>query len=73
MEDALTICVPLSEERPDISLVGVFDGHSGSKASHFLAENLHKRIAQLPDPLDVNALAQTILELDAVLMIGSGC
>lgn len=65
MEDKHCIAVELSEKFPDYGLFGVFDGHAGTRASIFLEEVLHKKIAAMPDPTSHDALRQVTVAMDA--------
>lgn len=54
-----------NNSRQDWALFAVFDGHAGQKASAFLAEHLHEKVAALPDPFDAEALKQCVRDIDA--------
>jgi protein phosphatase 2C family protein 2/3 len=65
MEDAMTVLLGMGEGREDWTLFGVFDGHAGDRAAHFLAEQLHVRVCQLADPFDPEQLKDCVCKLDA--------
>ena len=52
MEDRHHIQMSLSQQHPNISFVGVYDGHSGEKAAEFLAQHWHQRLGELKSPWD---------------------
>lgn len=65
MEDAHTMLPSLSEKFPNVGLFAVFDGHAGDRAALFLADELHKRVAELEDPTDEQQLSDCVQKLDA--------
>jgi serine/threonine protein phosphatase PrpC len=64
MEDAHLIVPSLSSTHPDITLCGVFDGHSGSTASLYLKDKLVSTLGSLSDPLNPNQIRQCLFDLD---------
>lgn len=46
------------------SFVGVYDGHSGSKVSAWLQQELYQRIAKLSDPMNQADVAKVIQQAD---------
>ena len=76
MEDEMTVRLGLggattdsnnnhNVDRADWALFAVFDGHAGQKASAYLAEHLHEKVAALADPFDAEALKQCVRDIDA--------
>lgn len=65
MEDTHCIATSVSPKYPNVGLFGVFDGHAGTRASLFLEADLHKRIASLDDPTNIDALRKATIEMDA--------
>ena len=66
-EDAHDISLSLHTTKfnPPIAYMGVFDGHSGPMASHFLKTELRVRLAQLKDPMNHEELYKCIMSCDA--------
>lgn len=62
MEDAH--CIHLGLQSPAVAMFGIFDGHSGSACSRYVAENLPKNIAKMTDISDTQAMRQVVLETD---------
>eukprot|EP01126_Amoeba_proteus_P042092 TRINITY_DN4565_c0_g1_i9.p1 TRINITY_DN4565_c0_g1~~TRINITY_DN4565_c0_g1_i9.p1 ORF type:complete len:432 (+),score=92.66 TRINITY_DN4565_c0_g1_i9:60-1355(+) len=63
MEDAH--CVELSlKNHPDTSFFGIFDGHGGPVVANFLSENLVKKIEELSNVFDPEAITNACTELD---------
>lgn len=54
--------------KPDHIFLGVYDGHSGAKASKFLSENLWKNVSKLSDPMDQALLRECALKTDAAFL-----
>jgi len=71
MEDFHSIQPSLSEKHPNTAFFGVFDGHGGDRASAFLHKNLGKEVGKLDDPLNKDALAKCLQELDLEFLKGS--
>eukprot|EP01083_Nonionella_stella_P267997 905638_1 len=46
------------------SLFGIFDGHNGSEASHYVADNLYKALNDLPDLEDSDAIMKAVEQMD---------
>lgn len=65
MEDTHVIIPSLSPRFPEVGLFGVFDGHSGDAAAHFLERELPRRIAALEDPTNEEQLSKCVQDLDA--------
>jgi serine/threonine protein phosphatase PrpC len=65
MEDAMTCRFGLGQGREDWGFFGVFDGHAGKRASMFLEEHLHKRVAELADPFNAEQLQDCVCKFDA--------
>jgi len=65
MEDAHTIHLSM-EQHPSSGFFGIFDGHSGSACSKFVAEKLLQNIDNLSesDYTDHNQLAQVVMKTD---------
>lgn len=63
MEDAHTLQLSM-EKHQNTAFFGIFDGHSGSACSKYIAEKLPLNIDNLPDFNDLNALAQVVMQTD---------
>lgn len=63
MEDAHTIVLSLPKHA-DTAFFGVFDGHSGSLCSNFVADKLHKDVDELPDLFNEKDVARVCMECD---------
>eukprot|EP01083_Nonionella_stella_P266943 902320_1 len=46
------------------SLFGIFDGHNGSEASHYVADHLHKALDDLPDLKDSESIMRAVEQMD---------
>lgn len=62
MEDAHTIQLSM-EKHPESAFFGIFDGHSGSSCSKFIAEVLHKNIDNL-NQFGETDLATVVMDTD---------
>jgi serine/threonine protein phosphatase PrpC len=63
MEDAHTVCLSLPKHT-DAAYFGIFDGHSGSLCSIYIAEKLVQAIDDLPSIFDQEELARVCMECD---------
>uniref|UniRef100_A0A6B2L8Z1 PPM-type phosphatase domain-containing protein n=1 Tax=Arcella intermedia TaxID=1963864 RepID=A0A6B2L8Z1_9EUKA len=64
MEDAHTILLSL-ERHQNSAFFGIFDGHSGSLCSKYVAQNLHKKLDEkLEDFNDEKLLKELVMEVD---------
>lgn len=64
MEDRLLIGMALPRH-PDVTLLGVFDGHCGDQAAEFLETHLLSYVDALDDPFDRQALTEAFAQADA--------
>jgi len=67
MEDAHTVVLSLPRH-PDTAFFGIFDGHSGSLCSHFIANRLYKDVDELPDVFVESQLAKVCLAVDQAFL-----
>lgn len=63
MEDAHCVALTVGDHAHS-ALFGIFDGHSGSVCSRFVAEKLPQRLATAKSVTDENELRQIVLQLD---------
>eukprot|EP01127_Copromyxa_protea_P006060 TRINITY_DN15871_c0_g1_i1.p1 TRINITY_DN15871_c0_g1~~TRINITY_DN15871_c0_g1_i1.p1 ORF type:complete len:372 (-),score=68.83 TRINITY_DN15871_c0_g1_i1:95-1072(-) len=63
MEDAHTIVLKMSRH-PDTAFFGIFDGHSGSLCSNYIAEHLHKDVDAIDDLYDEKVMARVCMDCD---------
>eukprot|EP00756_Hemistasia_phaeocysticola_P040134 Hpha_TRINITY_DN16848_c2_g2::TRINITY_DN16848_c2_g2_i1::g.153738::m.153738 len=77
MEDSHSVNLAL-KGHPDVTFVGVYDGHSGDKVAKLLGAKLHTTIDELPE-LDDNSLQEAVVRFDNqigkshIAMNGSTC
>jgi len=62
MEDAHAVQLSL-KNHPNVTYVGVYDGHSGDKVAKLLGSSLHENIDRLPQ-LDDSSLSAAVLRFD---------
>jgi len=63
MEDAHCMHLTL-EQHPLAAFFGIFDGHSGSLCSKYIAEKLAQNIDKVPDITDQEVLKQVVMQTD---------
>lgn len=63
MEDAHTIVLNLPKHE-GTAFFGIYDGHSGSLCSNYMADRLYKDVDDLGDIFDEKALAQVVMACD---------
>jgi serine/threonine protein phosphatase PrpC len=69
MEDTHSIQLSLNDStHKNVAFFGVYDGHSGSQASLFCSNQLHNRIAQLTDPMNIQLVKSAVIQADADFM-----
>lgn len=69
MEDSHHIQAVLDPKRhPQTSFFGIYDGHSGNKASTYCKDNLHDKIAQIPNLTDHKSICDTVVEFDREML-----
>jgi len=69
MEDSICIQFGFSacSDSSTYSFFGIFDGHGGGQASHWISNNLHKNLALKPD-LGLQNIVDSCLETDAAYL-----
>jgi len=67
MEDAHTIVLSLPNH-PGVGFFGIFDGHSGSLCSEYIAERLVHEVDKLPDVFNEAALAKVCMDVDQTFL-----
>jgi len=70
MEDSHTIKISLSELHKDAIFVGVYDGHSGDKASRFLKKELWKRLGE-EEIISKETITRVLKEMDQDFLLSS--
>lgn len=69
MEDSHHIQAVLDPKRhPQTSFFGIYDGHCGNKASTYCQDNLHNKIAQIPDLSDHKSICEAVVEFDREML-----
>lgn len=63
MEDAHTIVLKMNKHS-DTAFFGIFDGHSGSLCSNYMADRLFDDVDQLPDLFDEKEVARVCMACD---------
>lgn len=63
MEDAHLVNLSF-DNHPEYSLFGIFDGHNGRKAAHYLAQHLISRLNALPTLDSDEPIQNVILSMD---------
>jgi len=63
MEDAHSVILSLPKHN-DVAYFGIFDGHSGSLCSNYIAEKLVKDVDDMPDLFNEAALAKVCMDCD---------
>eukprot|EP01084_Bolivina_argentea_P296066 509860_1 len=58
------LCQFTFDKHEHYSLFGIFDGHNGSEASHYVAGNLHKALNDLPDLKDSESIMRAVEQMD---------
>ena len=67
MEDAHHVTLSL-KSHPNLTYIGVFDGHNGTAAAEWMAENMQLRLSELTDPTNHKELAAAVEKADADFM-----
>ncbi|MCL4418500.1 hypothetical protein M1146_00175 [Patescibacteria group bacterium] len=62
-EDAHTVVLKLPKHQ-DTAFFGIFDGHSGSLCSNYMADRLYQDVDELPDLFDEKEVARVCMACD---------